>query len=179
MEKAFIEEEDIPAIAKMFSKIQLYSVEDVASGVGFIDAVVLRRWVTIEDEGRIREAFVNESFDAVEECSRGPIMQSNAEIQDDSCSINTPSGGGCMHSSRRRPCGREKRKGTRSNALGRTRTGSSGRAGRVTIALVYAIQRIDASTPLRGTGGRSNADGRRRIPAPTRTYAIATRVLLL
>ena len=57
-----------------------------------------------------------------------------------------------MHSSRRRLCGREKRKGTRSNALGRTRSGSGGRAGRVAIALVYAVERIDASSPWRGTG---------------------------
>ena len=70
----------------------------------------------------------------------------------ETCSINTPNGGGCMHSSRRRPCRREKRKGTRINALGRTRAGSGSRAGRVAIALVYAIERIDASTPRRGTG---------------------------
>ena len=58
-----------------------------------------------------------------------------------------------MHSSRRRPpCGREKRKGTRSNVLGKTRAGSGGTAGLVAIALVYAIERIDASTPRRGTG---------------------------
>ena len=57
-----------------------------------------------------------------------------------------------MHSSRGRPCGREKRKGTRSNALGRTRAGSGGRAGRVAIALMYAKEQIDASKPRRGTG---------------------------
>ena len=57
-----------------------------------------------------------------------------------------------MHSSRKRPCRREKKKGARSNALGRTRVGSGGRAGRVAIALVYAIEQIDASTPRRGTG---------------------------
>ena len=58
-----------------------------------------------------------------------------------------------MHSSRRRPCRpREEKKVTRSNALGRTRAGSGGRAGRVAIALVYAVERIDASTPQRGTG---------------------------
>ena len=34
-----------------------------------------------------------------------------------------------MHSSRGRPCGREKKKETRTNALGRTRAGSGGRAG--------------------------------------------------
>ena len=68
------------------------------------------------------------------------------------CSINTLNGGGCMHSPRRDPVEREKRKRTRSNALGRTRAGSGGRAGRVAIALVYAIERIDASTPRRGTG---------------------------
>ena len=57
-----------------------------------------------------------------------------------------------MHSPRRDPVEREKRKRTRSNALGRTRAGSGGRAGRVAIALVNAVERIDASTPRRGTG---------------------------
>ena len=57
-----------------------------------------------------------------------------------------------MHSPRRDPVEREKRKRTRSNALGRTRAGSGGRAGWVAIALVYAVERIDASTPRRGTG---------------------------
>ena len=57
-----------------------------------------------------------------------------------------------MHSPRRDPVEREKRKRTRSNALGRTRAGSGGRAGQVAIALVFAVERIDASTPRRGTG---------------------------
>ena len=83
-----------------------------------------------------------------------------------------------MHSPRRDLVEREKRKKTRSNALERTRAGSGGRAGRVAIALVYAVERIDASTPRRGTGTSTSADGRRPIPASTRTYAIATRVLL-
>ena len=47
------------------------------------------------------------------------------------CSINTLNGEGCMHSPRRDPVEREKRKRTRSNALGRTRAGSGCRAGRV------------------------------------------------
>ena len=47
---------------------------------------------------------------------------------------------------------REKKRGTRSNALGRTRAGTSGRAGLVANALVYAIEQIDASTPQCGTG---------------------------
>ena len=84
------------------------------------------------------------------------LNRENQELEmnqmEDRCSINTPSGGGCMHSSRRRPCELEKRKGSRNNALGRTRAGSSGRADRVANALVYAIERIDGSTPRRGTG---------------------------
>ena len=70
----------------------------------------------------------------------------------DNCSINTLNGGGCMQSPRRDPVERETRKKTRSTALERTRAGSGGRAGRVAIALVYAVERIDASTPRRGTG---------------------------
>ena len=50
----------------MFSKIQLYSVEDVTSDGGLIDAAYRRRWVVIEDEESVREALINESFDAVE-----------------------------------------------------------------------------------------------------------------
>ena len=68
------------------------------------------------------------------------------------CSINTPSDRGVCSVRVRDPVEREKKKETRSNALGRTRAGSSGRAGRVANALVYAIERIDASTPRRGTG---------------------------
>ena len=46
----------------------------------------------------------------------------------------------------------EKKRRTRSNALGRTRAGSGGRAGWVANALVYAVERIDTATPRRGTG---------------------------
>ena len=74
---------------------------------------------------------------------------------------------------------REKKRGTRSNALGRTRGGIGGRAGRVANTLVYVVELIDASTPRRRTGWRSSAEGRRRIPARMRTYAIAIRVLVL
>eukprot|EP00171_Calliarthron_tuberculosum_P003380 IDg3380t1 len=62
-EKKFIEEVDILSIAEIFSKIQLSSTEDEASGAGVLTSVDLRRWVTIEDEKDVREALVNESFD--------------------------------------------------------------------------------------------------------------------
>ena len=52
----------------------------------------------------------------------------------------------------------EKEKGTRSNALGRTRAGSGGRTGRVANTLVYGIEQIDFSTPRAVLGD---------VPVPT------------
>lgn len=70
---------------------------------------------------------------------------------------------------------KEKRMGN--NAFGRTRAVSVGRAGRVASAVVYAIERIDASMPQRGTSGLSSTDRRRRISAYSCSFAFATRAL--
>ena len=69
--------------SKVVSLKTFSHVEDVASGADFIDAVYLRRWITIKDEESVREVLVNDSLHAIEECLRGiPITQSNAKIQD-------------------------------------------------------------------------------------------------
>lgn len=65
----------------------------------------------------------------------------------------TPPAAGCMRSPIEDPRERQKKeKRMGNNALGRTRAVSVGRAGRVARAVVYAIERIYASMPQRGTG---------------------------
>ena len=144
----------------LFPHAELVATPQVARALGVAS---LRAWTVGELVDTLADWFVTRSGEArglrddlaahsaeLQRVSRE--LRSTREASGRQCSINTPNGGGCMHSSRRRPCGREKKKGTRGNALGSTRAGSGGRAGRVAIASVYAVERIDALTPRRATG---------------------------